>query len=220
MRWSGKPKASRKDMGMKISTVSIVLVVLLCSMVSAASAQSPCDKLKSLSLPDTTVTAVEYAKEGDYHGPSFPGAPAATSQPPAITLPAYCRVALVIAPSSDSHIESEVWMPAEDWNGKLQVVGNGGWAGSISFPAMASALKEGYATASTDTGHKAGDAGGNGMFALGHPEKIIDFGYRALHETTVKAKAVIAAFYTSGLKYSYYNGCSTGGRRPRTAPPA
>jgi feruloyl esterase len=119
----------------------------------------------------------------------------------------------VLTPSNDSHIESEVWLPAENWNGKLQVVGNGGWAGSISYAAMASSLREGYASASTDTGHKAGDAGGSGMFALGHPEKIIDFGYRALHETTVRAKTLVAAFYDKGPKFSYYNGCSTGGRQ-------
>ena len=83
-------------------------------------------------------------------------------------------------PSGDSHIEAEVWLPAE-WNGKFQAVGNGGWAGSISYPAMARALQEGYATASTDTGHK----GGNASFAIGHPEKLIDFGYRAVHEMTV-----------------------------------
>ena len=107
----------------------------------------------------------------------------------------------MLTPSKDSHVESEVWLPTVDWNGKLLVVGNGGWAGSISFPAMAASLKEGYATASTDTGHKASDGGGNGMFALGHPEKIIDFGYRALHETTAKAKAIIAALYDKGPKY-------------------
>jgi feruloyl esterase len=190
------------------------MAAVICAAASLTFGQSPCDKLKSLSLPDTTVTAVEYVPEGPYRVPSFaPGAPAAKAQTPSIPLPAYCRVALVLTPSSDSHIESEVWLPAQDWNGKLLVVGNGGWAGSISFPAMASSLKEGYATASTDTGHKAGDAGGNGMFALGHPEKVIDFGYRALHETAVKAKAIIAAYYTERLKYSYYNGCSTGGRQ-------
>jgi feruloyl esterase len=120
---------------------------------------------------------------------------------------------MILAPSTDSHIESEVWLPVENWNGKLQVVGNGGWAGSIFYPSMAAALKEGYATAATDTGHKAGDGGGNGMFALGHPEKLVDFAYRALHETTVKAKAIIKTFYDQNPKYSYYNGCSTGGRQ-------
>lgn len=189
-------------------------VFAICCAAGLAMAQTPCDPLKTLSLPDTTVTAVEFVPAGPYRAPgTAPGGPAGRGQQPAIQLPAYCRVALVLAPSRDSHIESEVWLPAEDWNGKLLVVGNGGWAGSISFPAMASSLRDRYATASTDTGHKANDAGGNGMFALGHPEKIVDFGHRALHETTVKAKAIVAAFYKKAPAYSYYNGCSTGGRQ-------
>ena len=80
---------------------------------------------------------------------------------PQTMLPAHCRVAAALKPSSDSDIEMEVWLPAENWNGKFQAVGNGGWAGVISYPAMATALQEGYATASTDTGHK----GGNALFA-------------------------------------------------------
>ena len=126
-----------------------------------------------------------------------------------IILPAYCRVAATLKPSTDSDIKMELWMPAEDWNGKFEMVGNGGWAGVISYAAMAQAVKEGYAAASTDTGH----TGGNGMFALGHPEKIVDFGYRAVHDTVVKSKAVVAAYYGKGPKYSYWNGCSTGGRQ-------
>ena len=103
----------------------------------------------------------------------------------------------------------EVWLPASGWNGKLQVVGNGGWAGTISYPAMAQALVHGYATASTDTGHK----GGNASFAIGHPDKLIDFGYRAIHEMTVQSKAIVNSFYKRAAKLSYWNGCSTGGRQ-------
>jgi feruloyl esterase len=196
---------------MKYNKLFLLLFAIL--SVAAAFGQSQCDKLKSLSFPNTSITAIEYVAAGPYSPPSIvPGAPAPKGQP-AILLPAYCRVALVLTPSSDSHIESEVWLPAGGWNGKLQVVGNGGWAGTISYSAMASALKDGYATASTDTGHKPNEGGGNGMFALGHPEKLVDFGYRALHETTVKAKAITAALYDGGPKFSYYNGCSTGGRQ-------
>jgi feruloyl esterase len=75
----------------------------------------------------------------------------------------------------------EVLLPSQEWNGKFQAVGNGGWAGTISYAAMASALAEGYATASNDTGH----VGGNAAFAIGHPEKLVDFAYRAMHEMTV-----------------------------------
>jgi feruloyl esterase len=125
-------------------------------------------------------------------------------------LPAHCRIAATLKPSADSAIDIEVWMPESSrWNGKFQMVGNGGWAGTISFAAMATAVQEGYATASTDTGHK----GGNALFAIDHPEKLTDFAYRAVHETVVTAKAMISRFYDRGPRLSYWNGCSTGGRQ-------
>ena len=105
----------------------------------------------------------------------------------------------------------EAWLPESGWNGKFQAVGNGGWAGSISFDAMAAALREGYATASTDTGHKSAVTPG-ASFALDHPEKLVDFGYRAVHETAVTAKAFIAAYYGTAAKLAYWNSCSNGGR--------
>jgi feruloyl esterase len=126
-------------------------------------------------------------------------------------LPAFCRVAGEIRPTKDSDIKFEVWMPTSDWNGKFMGIGNGGWSGEIWYPFMGVGLRRGYATASTDTGHE-----GNfddGSFALGHPEKVIDFGYRAVHEMTVKAKAVIAAYYGDAPKHSYWNGCSSGGKQ-------
>ena len=188
-----------------------------------AIAQTPCDQLK-LSLPDTTITSIEFVPAGPFAPPPgavLPGPPPGVTPPPAgrgpaqppAPVPAYCRILLTLTPSSDSHIEAAVFLPTENWNGKLQVVGNGGWAGNISYPQMAAALREHYATASNDTGHHANDAGGGGMFALGHPEKITDFAYRAMHETVVKAKLITSAFYGRGPKYSYYNGCSTGGRQ-------
>ena len=104
-------------------------------------------------------------------------------------------------------------MPTDGWNGKLLVVGNGGFAGSIQgYGDMQIALRLGYATAATDTGHNTAD-GPNGMFALGHPEKIVDFAYRALHETTVESKRLIRTFYNRTPQYWYYKGCSTGGRQ-------
>jgi len=201
-------------------------------------AQTTCDQLK-LSLPDTTITSIQFVAAGPFAAPAAAPVPTAAvaaaapagrggrggagggaaaggrggaAQPPA-SVPAYCRVLMVLTPSTDSHIEAAVFLPAENWNGKLQVVGNGGWAGTVSYPAMAAALREGYAAASNDTGHRSNDAGGGGMFGLGHPEKITDFAYRAMHETVVKAKLIVTAFYGKGPKYSYYNGCSTGGRQ-------
>ncbi len=100
-------------------------------------------------------------------------------------------------------------MPAANWNGKLQSVGNGAWAGTIGYAALGAALSSGYATTATDTGH----VGNTAKFVPGHPEKMIDYGYRAVHEMTVAAKAIIAAFYGNGPRLSYWNGCSTGGRQ-------
>ena len=104
---------------------------------------------------------------------------------------AFCRVAATLKPSSDSDIKIEVWLPASGWNGKFQAVGNGAFNGTIGYAAMAAALARGYATASTDTGH----VGGGARWALGHPEKVIDFGWRAVHEMTVTAKKIVASHY-------------------------
>jgi Tannase and feruloyl esterase len=135
------------------------------------------------------------------------------------SLPAFCRFQGVIQPSSDSHIEFEVWLPMSGWNGKYLGVGNGGFAGSIRYLDLATfndmglqgALREGYVASSTDTGHQ-GD-GADGKWALRHPEKITDYGYRGVHETAEKSKAIIRAFYGDGPKHSYFDSCSNGGRQ-------
>jgi feruloyl esterase len=184
-----------------VSLVSLVFPVF--------SWAASCESLVSLALPNTTVTLAQSVAAGEFTPPgrTFGGTPA-----PAVgfkDLPAFCRIAATLKPSDDSDIKIEVWLPASGWNGKFQAVGNGGWAGVISYGALAEALHDGYATSSTDTGH----VGGSGSFALGHPEKLIDFGYRSQHEMTVKSKAIIQAFYGSAAKMSYWNGCSTGGRQ-------
>ena len=171
-------------------------------LVAAALLQQPsCATLKSLSLSNVTITAADSVPAGAQ-------TPAGRGQQEA-PLPAHCRVAATLKPSQDSHIEMELWLPAENWNGKFLAVGNGGWAGSIQTAAIANGLRRGYATASNDTGHK----GGSASFVVGHPEKLIDFGYRAMHEMTVQSKAIIQAFYNRGPRLSYYQGCSTGGRQ-------
>ncbi len=202
------------------------LILLTLAASSVAFAQTPCEQLQSLKLPDTTITMVTTVPAGAFVNPAPPPAPqpdAIDPPPPAAPaggrggaaqtaqmLPAYCRLLATLKPSPDSDIKIEVWLPiGAAWNGKYQAVGGGGWAGVISYPALANAVQEGYATSSTDTGHE----GGNAKFAVSHPEKIVDFSYRAVHEMTVKAKAVITAFYGRGPRLSYWNGCSTGGRQ-------
>ena len=124
------------------------------------------------------------------------------------TLPAFCRVTARLTPTPDSDIRVEVWLPRSGWNRKLQAAGNGGLGGTIPYPALAAAVKAGYAAAGTDTGH----VGGNADFVAGHPEKLVDFAYRAIHEMTVAAKAVVAAHYDARPARSYFSSCSTGGQ--------
>ncbi len=186
-----------------IRQIVVILTAIGTCFAQSTSARSndACEKLKSLSLPQTTITMAQPVGSGEFN--PNPGRGAAYK-----TVPAFCRVAATLAPSSDSDIKIEVWLPLSGWNGKFQAEGNGGWAGSLSYPAMAQAVTHGYATASTDTGH----AGGSGSFALGHPEKLQDFAWRAVHEMTAKAKLIVAAYYANAPKFSYWNGCSTGGR--------
>ena len=165
-----------------------------------------CESLATLALPNTAITMAQPVAAGAF---SVPGARGGRGANAMADLPAFCRVAATLTPSSDSDIKIEVWLPAANWNGKFQAVGNGAWSGAIGYAALADALRRGYATSSTDTGH----SGGSASFALGHPEKLIDFAYRSEHEMTVKAKAIVGAFYGSAPKYSYWNGCSAGGRQ-------
>jgi feruloyl esterase len=140
------------------------------------------------------------------------GAFAAPGSTAAITnLPPFCRVAGVIKPTNESHIQFEVWLPLRNWNGRFAGVGNGGWAGNISFGALAQQIRRGYASASTNTGHESVPGVNAARFAFEHPEQLIDFAYRAHHETALKGKALVRAFYGKAADRSYWIGCSSGG---------
>jgi feruloyl esterase len=185
----------------------LVLVIALSWQLAAA---TTCESLANLGLPHSTVTLAQTVAAGQLTlpadaVPAFPGVP-----PPNFgNLPAICRVAATLKPTSDSDIKIEVWMPATGWNGKLESVGNGAWAGSIGYRDLAAAVMAGWAAASTDTGHTETTA----VFVVGHPEKLIDFAYRAVHEMTLAAKPIVAAYYGKNPARMYFNGCSTGGRQ-------
>jgi feruloyl esterase len=185
------------------------------ALVLAASGalNMPCTELANVKLERATITSAVDVAAGLFKPANVEARPQPQSGPPPQAIPQHCRVTLVLNPTPDSNINVELWLPTENWNGKFLAVGNGGWAGSIQgYADMQEALRRGYATAATDTGHSAAD-GPNGMFALGHPEKIVDFAYRALHDMTVKSKRLIDVFYAEPLDYAYYKGCSTGGRQ-------
>ena len=181
--------------------------VLLCAAALAAhpvAAATPCGDLAALTLPNgTTVDTATVVPAGPF---VRPGATTPTN------VPAFCRVAGTSRPTSDSEIHFEVWMPVSGWNGKFDHGGNGGYGGSLGTPAgfMLNGLLRGYATAGTDMGHDAAATPG-ASFALGHPEKLVDWASRANHVTSVAAKLIIRAFYGEAPFLSYFTGCSDGG---------
>lgn len=190
-------------MSLKMSVISSVLLMALFIFLPLPAAAAPCESLMSLTLPNATITLVQAVAAGQFSPPA-----GIQDGQGFQNLPAFCRVAATLKPSDDSDIKIEVWLPATGWNGNFQAAGNGGWGGSINFAEMANFLRSGFATASTDTGHQ----GSNASFALGHPEKLKDFGYRAFHEMTVDAKAMIAAYYGNGPRLSFLNQCGGGSR--------
>lgn len=197
-------------MSLRLTWLFSAAALLAACAGSATASAATCESLSSLALPDTTITSTQTVAAGEFHPPVPAGRAGRGGGPNYKDLPAFCRVLAAVRPSSDSDIKVEVWLPLENWNGKFEGTANGGWAGNIGEAALAGALRRGYASGATDTGHE----GGNASFALGHPEKMIDFQYRAIHEMSVKGKAITSAFYgDNSLKYAYFVGCSTGGKQ-------
>jgi Tannase and feruloyl esterase len=188
----------------------LLLVALAVSCVPAAgAARLSCERLENLGLPDAKVSLAQAVAAGAFSPPPSPMPP--MGSPPSFKdVPEFCRVSIEATPTPDSDIKIEIWMPASGWNGKFRGQGNGGFAGMIDYPGLGAAVKLGYASAATDTGHTGSPI--DGAWALGHPQKVADFGYRGIHLMTLDAKAVISAFYGEKPKRAYFASCSDGGR--------
>jgi len=178
---------------------------------SAPPAANSCEALAKLALPQAKINSAQSVAAGALTMPGMGNSPQTAAF--VKSLPAFCRIAVTSTPSTDSDIKIEIWLPASGWNGKFQGQGNGGFAGAIDFRSMGVAISQGYATASTDTGHTAAAGGPDATWALNHPEKITDFGYRAIHLMTQIAKTLVNAYYGSNPQHSYFSSCSNGGRQ-------
>jgi feruloyl esterase len=178
--------------------VSLLLATLARATYVLAAPAHDCAGLAHIQLADTRIVGAEVVA-----GPSFqpPGAPT-----PLADLPAFCRVSAMVSPA----IRFELWLPLADWNGKFQGTGNGGYSGAIVYSALATGLRRHYATSSTDMGHLS-TTPDPGSWALRAPQLVVDQGYRAQHETAVKSKEIIRAFYGAKPRLSYFTGCSSGG---------
>jgi len=190
---------------MKQSVVTLLIAVGTVSGVQAA--DQSCTALQALALKDTKITAtlIEPSPQWTVENDTLTRGSVAVSEP-------FCRVQGRI----EKEIEFEVWLPAASrWNGKHLGVGNGGYAGFINYSSLAHGLKRGYATASTDTGHKGSPM--DASWALGQPQRIEDYGGRAQHLTAAATKQILEAYYTRPARYSYFMGCSNGGQQGLTA---
>jgi feruloyl esterase len=188
----------------RLLSLIAIPAALLCGGPAAASV--PCEGLPTVALQDARVSASVLVS-----GPSFT-APDGRSYS---GLPSFCKVSVVATPTPDSLINIEVWLPtAASWNGRLQAVGNGGYAGNLAAPApaMVIALRRNFAVASTDMGTAPG-ANSNADVLVGHPQKWEDWGHRATHLTAVVGKQLVSSFYGRAPAYAYFNGCSTGGQQ-------
>src|SRR3954462_6005237 len=188
------------------ASIALLAVAMLEVLHATAAVPTTCEPLRQVKVTNGRVVSAEPVQAGAF---APPRASNAATTAAFTTVPAFCRVTLKLTPSSDSDINAEVWLPQSGWNHKLQASGNGGLGGAIPYPAMAASLKAGYAAVGTDTGH----VGGNADFVAAHPEKLVDFAYRAIHEMTAAAKVVVAAHYDRRPSRSYFNSCSTGGRQ-------
>jgi feruloyl esterase len=206
---------------MKKRAHGIVFAALLAGALcipKAASAQQSCESLTSVKIADVTITsATSISTPPDFEVPSTPGR---FGTPPGLKVSVpFCRVVGFATPTSDSHISFEVWLPiATNWNGKYVGIGNPGFIGSISYGGLVREIAHGSATASTDTGHA--DVGATNeapdVWAIGHPEKIADWGYRAVHVTTTTAKELLRAFYGKPARLSFWSSCHEGGNQALT----
>jgi feruloyl esterase len=184
------------------------LSALMIACPSFAIAEQACEALKDIKLDHATVVSAVSQEPAPLKQP--PGMP---SKVPDVTVPAHCEVSGVARPTSDSEIDFTLWLPPrEAWNGKYMQRGNGGWAGSIQPAVLVGPLARGYAISATDDGHETKGMMPDATWAIGHPEKLIDFGYRSLHETAILSKEILQAYYGKAAGKAYFSGCSDGGR--------
>src|SRR5262249_9626252 len=186
---------------------------------------TPCTNLQSQQLEHTTITSATDVTGGTFTPPG---------STPITGLPPFCRITATLAPTADSQINIEVWLPESGWNGRFLGTGGGGFQGVITYSELASGVQAGFASANSDLG--TGVSGCNPLYCgsdgnkgnplaiafgdpanpstglYGHPERIKDFGYRAIHLMTVRGKEIANAFYPHNAQKAYFAGCSTGGQ--------
>lgn len=189
---------------MRTSVFAIATTLLATTALGshAAMATTNCESLPQvINSATVTLDVAQSVPAGNY-------TPAGSR--PITGLPAFCRVHGFITPVPGSTIGFEAWLPQAGWNSKLEMFGNGGYSPALDYTNMGTALIAGYGTLGTDTGHTPNT---NPDFALGHPQSIVDWSSRAVHESIVVSKQIANAFFGQNPLHNYFSGCSTGGQQ-------
>jgi len=187
----------------KTSSIEVTAPIVATDAINnKMSPDQQCANLSHLISSGLAITIAESMPAGEFLAPDDKTYP----------LPAFCRIHGIAKPSDDSEIHFEVWMPQSKWSGRYYQLGNGGFSGAIHYSGLVAALQQGNAVAATDDGHQS-ESGLDASWALNHPEKVKDWGHRAIKLTTDHAKSLIKSFYGKSADYNYFSGCSTGGRQ-------
>lgn len=190
----------------------LLLSACVVSLGSLATASKPSacslDTLSSALPEDATVLSVDFVATGESYGEGEANLAYPTNP---TDLPPTCVVVVNVTTSETSSYRFGLFLPTTTWNKRYLTIGNGGFAGGINWLDMGAGVRYGFAVASTDLGHNSSSL--DITWALNEPQKQLDFGFRATHGTTVVAKQLVEAFYATPIEYSYYSGCSTGGRQ-------
>ncbi|KAI1452371.1 tannase and feruloyl esterase [Annulohypoxylon moriforme] len=192
--------------------LSALPFVVLAASTPAVAAQCTTNALATI-LGDNSNATINFVKAIPQNGSFGQGAVDIPFPTNATKLPALCAVGINVKSSENSTYNFGLFLPDKTWNGRFLTTGNGGFGGGINWPDMGIFSQYGFATMSTDTGHNS--SAEDGSWGLDAPESIIDWAHRAMHGSIVLSKEIITAYYASsdGIKYSYYAGCSTGGRQ-------
>jgi feruloyl esterase len=180
-----------------------------CSQARAVVGQCTTANFAGLLPSGATIVRADQVQSGGTYGQGTADLGYPTN---ATNLPELCAVTVKVTSSSTSSYTFGLFLPTTSaWNGRLHTVGNGGFVGGINWPDLGVGPHYGFASVSTDTGHNS--ASGTLLWAYEAPEVVLDWSSRAIHGSVTIAKTLVAGYYGKSITYSYYSGCSTGGRQ-------
>lgn len=192
--------------------VSAVLAILL----GLAQASSRCNISLPRRIHDVEILSISATQVEDYTSDDL-----SSIAPTNVSAIGFCNITLTVThPNEDDFVIMSIWLPpAESWNGNYLATGGGGLIAGYFASRQGPGVALGYATASTDAGlahdtvNQIEGSWGLKPDGSANTALLTNFAYRSIHDMTVLGKTIIREYYGVKHRYSYYHGCSTGGRQ-------